>query len=78
LRVIDKRTGEEIHQIALGSNLSGGTMTYLMNGRQFVVAVVAGSQGAGAELVGLALPLPGGNGRGGRGGRGAAPPQNEN
>jgi quinoprotein glucose dehydrogenase len=59
LRVIDKGTGQQIHSIDLGSNLSGGTMTYLMNGRQFLVAVVAGTPGNGAELVGLALPVPG-------------------
>jgi quinoprotein glucose dehydrogenase len=80
LRVIDKTTGQQIHAIELGSNLSGGTMTYLVNGRQFVVAVVAGQQGSGAELVGLALPQPG-EGRGGRGGRGGnrpPPPENQN
>jgi hypothetical protein len=77
LRVIDKKTGQEIHQIALGANLTGGTMTYLMNGRQFVVAVVAGSQGGGAELVGLALPVPGAT-TGGRGGRGGAAARPEN
>ena len=51
--------------------MSGGTMTYTINGRQFLVAVVSGTQGAGAELVALAIPQPGAaGGRGGRGGRG--------
>jgi hypothetical protein len=45
-------------------------MTYLMNGRQFLVAVVNGTQGNGAELVGLAVGQPGAGGPGGRGGRG--------
>jgi hypothetical protein len=47
-------------------------MTYLVNGKQFIVAVVNGAQGNGAELVGLAVGQPGGGagGRGGRGGRG--------
>jgi hypothetical protein len=65
-----------IAEIPLGANLSGGTMTYSINGRQFLVAVVGGQQGGGAELVAMALPVPGaaGRGRGGRGG-GAA---NEN
>jgi quinoprotein glucose dehydrogenase len=68
LRVIDKATGRQIHAIELGANLTGGTMTYLVNGRQFLVAVVAGRPGEGAELVGLAIPRPGeGGGRGGRG-----------
>ena len=71
LRVIDKKTGQQIHAIELGAQLTGGTMTYLVNGRQFLVAVVGGQQGGGAELVALALPSPGAaGGRGGRGGRG--------
>jgi hypothetical protein len=45
-------------------------MTYLMGGRQFIVAVVNGAQGNGAELVGLAVGQPGAVGAGGRGGRG--------
>jgi len=73
LRVLDKKTGRQIHAIELGSNLTGGTMTYLANGRQFLVAVVGGRQGEGAELVGLALPQPGEGGRAGRGGRGGNP-----
>ena len=68
LRVLDKATGQEIHDFDLGSNLTGGTMTYTVNGRQFIVAVVGGKQGEGAELVALALPVLGEN-RGGRGGR---------
>lgn len=71
LRVIDKATGQQIHAVELGASLTGGTMTYLLNGRQFIVAVVGGRPGEGAELVGLAVPRPGeGGGRGGRGGRG--------
>ncbi len=82
LRFIDKKTGAVIYEMPLGANLTGGTMTYLVNGRQFLVAVAGGRQGEGAELVALALPQPGqaggrggrGGGRGGRGG--AAPPEN--
>jgi quinoprotein glucose dehydrogenase len=70
LRAIDKATGREIYDFDFGSNLTGGTMTYLVNGKQFIVAVVGGKQGEGAELVALALPEPGAQGRGGRGGRG--------
>ena len=72
----------------LGAQMTGGTMTYTVNGRQFLVAVVNGTQGNGAELVGLAIPLPGsgrgrgrggrGGGRGGRGGAGAPPPAEQN
>ena len=77
LRVIDKKTGRQIQAIELGANLTGGTMTYLVNGRQFIVAVVGGRPGEGSELVGLALPRPGENGgRGGR--RGNANQEQEN
>jgi len=68
LRAIDKQTGTVIDEIPLGGNMTGGTMTYTVNGRQFVVAVVGGQKGGGAELVGLALPVPGAPGPGrGRG-----------
>jgi len=77
LRVIDKASGRQIQAIELGANLTGGTMTYLVNGRQFIVAVVAGRQGEGAELVALAIPRPGeGEGRGGR--RGNSNQEQEN
>ncbi|HYV63186.1 MAG TPA: pyrroloquinoline quinone-dependent dehydrogenase, partial [Bryobacteraceae bacterium] len=72
LRFIDKKSGAIIHEMPLGSSV-GPTMTYLVNGRQFIVAVVNGSQGNGAELVGLAVGQPAApGGRGGRGGRGGA------
>ena len=74
LRFIDKKTGAVIHEMPLGAQMTGGTMTYTVNGRQFLVAVVNGTAGSGAELVGLAIAQPGaGGGRGGRGGgRGGA------
>jgi hypothetical protein len=52
-----KKSGAIIHEMPLGSAV-GPTMTYLVNGRQFLVAVVNGSQGGGAELVGLAVGQP--------------------
>jgi quinoprotein glucose dehydrogenase len=73
LRFLDKKSGADIFEMPLGAQMSGGTMTYMLNGRQFIVAVVNGSQGNAAELVALSLPQPGaGGGRGGRGGRGGA------
>lgn len=77
LRFIDKKTGAVIHEMPLGAQMSGGTMTYMMNGRQFLVAVVNGTNGQGAELVALALPPAGGpaGGQGKAGGKGkGAPP----
>ena len=71
LRFIDKKTGAVLHEMPLGNPMTGGTMTYVVNGRQFLVAVVNGSAGNAAELVGLAVAQPGaGGGRGGRGGGG--------
>lgn len=53
-RAINKRTGETIHQLNLPGNETGLPMTYLVNGRQFVVVAVVG--GESAELVALTLP----------------------
>ena len=78
LRFLDKQTGAVIHEMTLGSTV-GPTMTYLINGRQFLVAIVNGTQGSGAEMVALAIPPAGGGGRGGRGGGGRGPaPENQN
>jgi quinoprotein glucose dehydrogenase len=74
LRFIDKKSGQIVHAIDLGAQMSGGTMTYSINGRQFLVAVVNGNRGEGAELVALALPVPGEGRAGGRGRGGNAPP----
>ena len=40
----------------LGGPVTGGPMTYSVDGRQFIVATVGGPEGA--ELVGLAVPQP--------------------
>jgi len=78
LRFLDKQTGAVIHEMPLGSTV-GPTMTYLINGRQFLIAIVNGAQGSGAEIVALAIPPAGGGGRGGRGGGGRGPaPENPN
>ena len=47
-------------------------MTYVHQGRQFILVAVAANQEAGttAQLVAYALPAPGGRGNGGRGARG--------
>ncbi len=57
LRFIDKKSGAIIYEMPLGAAV-GPTMTYLLNGKQFIVAVVNGAQGGGAELVGLAVGQP--------------------
>jgi quinoprotein glucose dehydrogenase len=55
LRVLDKKTGKLIHQIALPAMATGVPMTYMVNDRQFVVIAV-GAAGVPAELIALALP----------------------
>ena len=54
-RAYDKRTGDVIAEIALPSKASGAPMTYLYEGRQYIVIAVSTQQHP-AELVGLALP----------------------
>jgi quinoprotein glucose dehydrogenase len=68
----DKTTGAEIFQLPLPGPQVSLPMTYLHQGRQYIVMGVRGTANSGAQLVALALPqaAPAG-GRGGRGGRAA-------
>src|SRR5262249_22558819 len=74
LHAYDKKTGEDIAEIPMPGMQTGVPMTYVHQGRQFVLVPVAANAQTGttAQLVAYALPVPGGNGggRGGRGGRG--------
>jgi quinoprotein glucose dehydrogenase len=54
-RAIDKATGKVVHQMELPTGTSGVPMTYMVNGRQFIVVAVGG-RGIPAELVALAVP----------------------
>lgn len=56
LRALDKASGETIAEIALPNAQVGLPMTYMHEGRQFVVISVGGG-GAPAELVAFALPI---------------------
>jgi quinoprotein glucose dehydrogenase len=58
LRALDKKTGATIFEMKLPANETGIPMTYMMNGRQFIV-VATGALNTPAELVALALPQPG-------------------
>jgi len=58
LRAIDKRTGEIISEFTLPANQTGSPMTYLLDGRQYIVVPVGGRNRPG-ELVALSLPRPG-------------------
>ena len=54
-RAYDKRTGAVVAEIELPSKATGAPMTYLHEGRQYIVIAVA-TQRHPAELVALALP----------------------
>jgi quinoprotein glucose dehydrogenase len=66
----DKKTGENLAEIAMPGTQTGIPMTYMYQNRQFILLTVGG-QPAG-QLIAFSLPVaaPAG-GRGGRGGRGA-------
>jgi quinoprotein glucose dehydrogenase len=55
LRAHDKATGEILAEIALPGAQTGMPMTYVWNGRQYVVVAVGDGENA-AEIVALALP----------------------
>lgn len=54
-RAWDKATGEVRWSIDLGMGTSGAPMTYMHEGRQYIV-VALGATGAGSEFVALAVP----------------------
>ena len=72
LRVLDKKSGRILKEIELGGNVTGGPMTYMANGRQYIVVAVANPQGH--EFVALSIPPPRAPAAGR--GRGAAPAEN--
>ncbi len=55
LRAHDKATGEIVAELELPANQTGLPMTYMHEGRQFIVVAV-GARGHAGELVALALP----------------------
>lgn len=55
-RALDKKTGAVIFKMNLPGTTSGGPMTYLMNGREYIVVAVAEVPGGAPELVALTLP----------------------
>ncbi|HEX4998126.1 MAG TPA: pyrroloquinoline quinone-dependent dehydrogenase [Terriglobia bacterium] len=75
LNAYDKQTGEMIAQIPMPGMQTGVPMTYVHQGRQFILVAVGANaaNGSTAQMVAYALPDGAGGGGGGRGGRGAAP-----
>ncbi len=55
LRAYDKRTGRELGAVQLPAPQSGSPMSYMLDGRQYLVIAVSGNDYAG-ELIAFALP----------------------
>jgi quinoprotein glucose dehydrogenase len=58
-RAIDKKTGAVVSEIKLPGNDTGGPMSYMMGGRQYIVVAISGRE-SGPELIAFALPKSGG------------------
>jgi quinoprotein glucose dehydrogenase len=54
LRAYDKRTGADAGEVEMPAKQTGSPMTYVVNGKQFIVLAVSGNDGA--ELLAYALP----------------------
>jgi quinoprotein glucose dehydrogenase len=55
LRAFDKMTGREVGAVAMPAPQTGSPMTYMLNGRQYLVIAIAGGTYTG-ELLALRLP----------------------
>ena len=55
LRAYDKQTGKDVGAVYMPAPQTGGPMTYLLNGRQYIVVAVGGS-GYSGELIAFRLP----------------------
>jgi quinoprotein glucose dehydrogenase len=56
LRAYDKATGREIGALYMPAPQTGSPMTYMVDGRQFLVVATSGGERSG-ELLAYALPL---------------------
>ena len=54
-RAFDKATGKIVWEIELPAGVSNAPMTYMVNGKQYVVVAVSGRNHPG-EYIALALP----------------------
>ncbi|MBT7583488.1 MAG: pyrroloquinoline quinone-dependent dehydrogenase, partial [Kordiimonadaceae bacterium] len=55
LRAYNKMTGVEVGEVWMPSGQSGSPMTYMLNGKQYIVVAVSGGN-YGGELLAYALP----------------------
>ena len=58
LRAYDKATGKEVGAVFMPAPQSGSPMTYMANGRQYIVVAVSGGPYSG-EYISFALPNDG-------------------
>jgi quinoprotein glucose dehydrogenase len=54
LRAYDKRTGEDVGAVEMPDKQTGSPMTYVIDGKQFIVLAVSGADGA--QIIAYALP----------------------
>ena len=54
LRAYDKATGADVGAVDMPARQTGSPMTYLVNGKQYIVVAVSGINGA--ELIAYSLP----------------------
>jgi len=57
LRAYDKATGKEVGAVYMPAPQTGSPMTYMLNGRQYIVVAVSGA-GYSGELIAFRLPQP--------------------
>jgi quinoprotein glucose dehydrogenase len=55
LRAYDKKTGKEVGAVWMPAQQSGSPMTYMVNGRQFIIVAVSGGNYSG-EYIAYSLP----------------------
>src|ERR1700730_15481468 len=55
LRAYDKATGKELGAVYIPAPQTGSPMTYMMNGKQYIVLAISGSNYSG-ELIAFKLP----------------------
>lgn len=58
LRAYDKQTGKEVGAVYMPAPQSGSPMTYMVNGKQYIVVAVSGGPYSG-EYIAYTLPAPG-------------------
>jgi quinoprotein glucose dehydrogenase len=55
LRAYDRQTGQEVGAVRMPATQSGSPMTYMVNGRQYIVIAVSGGPYSG-EYLAFSLP----------------------